>query len=207
VLIHANDRLENPVTGEVMIFRRTARDTGGDAVLVETIVRPGGFVAAAHLHPRQTERFEVLEGQLGLQIGSARLQAGPGEVATVEPGTPHRFWNAGEGAVRFLCEVRPALEFESLIETMRGCSGARSRLEPGSAACWATRRQAWLRPTDPARLIVPPVRGRAGGRGRGRIGRAARLGGCRRAERRARACRGFHARARRLPRALQGLTR
>ena len=34
------------------------------------------------------------------------------------PGTPHRFWNAGEDDVRFLCEVRPALDFESLIETM-----------------------------------------------------------------------------------------
>jgi hypothetical protein len=36
----------------------------------------------------------------------------------VAPGTPHRFWNAGEEEARFLCEVRPALQFESLIETM-----------------------------------------------------------------------------------------
>jgi quercetin dioxygenase-like cupin family protein len=117
-MIHTDDRLENPVTGEVMIFRRASHDTDGEAVLVETVVRPGGFVAAAHVHPHQTERFEVLDGELGLQVGSERLQAGPGEVATVEPGTSHRFWNAGERDVRFLCEVRPALEFESLIETM-----------------------------------------------------------------------------------------
>ena len=43
---------------------------------------------------------------------------GPGGVATVKPGTPHRFENAGKGEARFLCEVRPALAFESLIETM-----------------------------------------------------------------------------------------
>jgi hypothetical protein len=36
----------------------------------------------------------------------------------VPPGTPHRFWNAGKGEARFVLEVRPALEFESLIETM-----------------------------------------------------------------------------------------
>lgn len=36
----------------------------------------------------------------------------------VKPGTPHRFWNAGQSDVRFLCEIRPALDFESLIETM-----------------------------------------------------------------------------------------
>jgi quercetin dioxygenase-like cupin family protein len=117
-MIRKGDRLENQVTGEVLIFHRTSRDTGGEAVLVETIVRPGGFVAEAHIHPSQTERFEVLEGGLGLRVGTDELMAGPGDVATVEPGTPHRFWNAGEGEARFFCEVSPALEFESLIETM-----------------------------------------------------------------------------------------
>jgi quercetin dioxygenase-like cupin family protein len=117
-MIRKGDRLENPVTGEVLIFHQTSRETGGRAVLVETIVRPDGFVAAAHVHPHQTERFEVLEGKLGLRVGDRELVARPGDVATVEPGTPHRFWNAGEGEARFVCEVSPALEFESLIETM-----------------------------------------------------------------------------------------
>ena len=117
-MIHKGDRLENPVTGEILIFHNTSRETGGEAVLVETIVRPGGFVAAAHVHPHQTERFEVLEGRVGLRIGDEESVVGPGDIAAVEPGTPHRFWNAGESDARFLCEVRPALEFESLIETM-----------------------------------------------------------------------------------------
>ena len=117
-MILKGETLENPVTGEVMTFRTTSRETGGEAVLVETIVRPEGFVAAAHVHPFQSERFEVLEGQLGLRVGDRELLAGPGDVATVQPGTAHRFWNAGESEARFLMEVRPALEFESLIETM-----------------------------------------------------------------------------------------
>ncbi len=117
-MIHTADRLENPVTGEVLIFHRTSQDTGGETVLVETILHPGGYVAAAHVHPHQTERFEVLEGKLGLRIGHDQLTAEPGQVATVTPGTPHRFWNAGEHQTRFVCEISPALEFESLIETM-----------------------------------------------------------------------------------------
>ena len=117
-MIHAGDRLENPVTGEVLVFHRTSAETDGESVLVETIVRPHGFVAAAHVHPHQTERFEVLDGLLGLRVGDKELVARPGDVAVVAPGTPHRFWNAGEDEARFLCEVRPALEFESLIETM-----------------------------------------------------------------------------------------
>jgi len=117
-MIRSGDRLENPITGEVLIFHRTSEDTEGEAVLVETIVRPHGFVAAAHVHPRQTERFEVVAGSLGLRVGEQELVAGPGDVALVPPGAPHRFWNAGDREVRFLCEVRPALQFESLIETM-----------------------------------------------------------------------------------------
>ena len=30
----------------------------------------------------------------------------------------HQFWNAGDVEARFACEVRPALQFEELIETM-----------------------------------------------------------------------------------------
>ena len=117
-MIHAGDRLENPVTGEALVFHRTSQETDGESVLLETIVRAHGFVAAAHVHSHQTERFEVLEGLLGLRVGDKELVARPGHVAVVAPGTPHRFWNAGEDETRFLCEVRPALKFESLIETM-----------------------------------------------------------------------------------------
>jgi quercetin dioxygenase-like cupin family protein len=117
-MIRPGDRLENPITGEVLVFHRTSAETDGESVLVETIVRPHGFVAAAHVHPYQTERFEVLAGTLGLRVGDTELTAKAGDVAVVPPGTPHRFWNAGSTEARFLCEVRPALQFESLIETM-----------------------------------------------------------------------------------------
>jgi mannose-6-phosphate isomerase-like protein (cupin superfamily) len=117
-VIHQGDTLTNPVTGETLIFHRTSAETGGESVLVETIVQPDGFVAAAHVHPHQSERFEVLEGELGLRAGDEQLIARPGAMITVPAGTPHRFYNAGERPTRFLCEVRPALAFESLIETM-----------------------------------------------------------------------------------------
>jgi mannose-6-phosphate isomerase-like protein (cupin superfamily) len=117
-MIRPGDTLENPVTGEVLVFHRTSAQTDGASVLVETIVRPHGFVAATHVHPHQTERFEVIDGLLGLHIDGEELLAGPRDVAVVPPGTPHRFWNAGEHEARFVCEVTPALGFESLLETM-----------------------------------------------------------------------------------------
>jgi quercetin dioxygenase-like cupin family protein len=139
MMIRKGDRLENPITGEVLIFHRTSRETDGESVLVETIVRPDGFVAAAHVHPFQSERFEILEGLLGIRVGRKELLAGPGDVATVAPGTPHRFWNAGDGEARFLCEVRPALQFESLIETMSRSPSKAGRIAGGCPIRFASR--------------------------------------------------------------------
>ena len=117
-MIRTGDTIENLVTGERVTFLATSADTDGDAVVIETIVQPGGFVAAAHVHPAQSERFAVAAGQLGLKVGRKKMTLGPGKAAVVEAGTAHRFWNAGADPVRFVCEVRPALQFESLLETM-----------------------------------------------------------------------------------------
>ena len=117
-MIRTGDTIHNPVTGERITFVATSRDTDGEAVVIETVVQPHGFVAAAHVHPSQSERFAVVEGSLGLKVGRKKRTLEPGDVVTVEPGTAHRFWNAGEDEVRFVCEVRPALQFESLLETM-----------------------------------------------------------------------------------------
>jgi quercetin dioxygenase-like cupin family protein len=119
-MIRAGDTIENPVTGERLVFRKTSRETGGQAVVIETFVQPNGFVAAAHVHPSQEERFEVRRGSVGFKIGRKKIVAGPGRRITVPAGTPHKFWNAGDDEAHFVCEVRPALQFESLIETMFG---------------------------------------------------------------------------------------
>jgi len=117
-MIRTGDTIHNPVTGERISFLATAADTDGEAVVIETVVQPDGCVAAAHVHPSQSERFAVKSGTLGLKAGRKKQALGPGQFVTVEPGTAHRFWNAGDEPVTFVCEIRPALQFESLLETM-----------------------------------------------------------------------------------------
>jgi quercetin dioxygenase-like cupin family protein len=117
-MIRAGDTIENPVTGERILFRKTSRETNGEAVVIETWVQPSGFVAAAHVHPSQEERFQVLRGTVGFRLGREKIEAGPGQRLTVPAGTPHKFWNAGDEECHFVCEVRPALQFEKLLETM-----------------------------------------------------------------------------------------
>ena len=117
-MIRKGDVLHNPVTGELLRFVETSAETGGEYVIVEAVVEPGGFVAAAHLHPHQTERFEILEGTVGFRVNGEEIVVAAGETVSVPPGTGHTFWNAGETDAVFRCEVRPALQFERLIETM-----------------------------------------------------------------------------------------
>jgi quercetin dioxygenase-like cupin family protein len=117
-MFHAGDTIENPVTGERIVFVRTAAETDGELVVVETFVQPGGFVATAHVHPGQEERFHVLRGTLRFRAGKETLEAGPGQRVTVPAGTPHAFRNVGAGEAHFICEVRPALQFEQLLGTM-----------------------------------------------------------------------------------------
>jgi quercetin dioxygenase-like cupin family protein len=117
-VIRTGDVLHNPATGELMRFVKAAADTDGEYVIVEVVVEPNGAVAAAHLHPYQTETFEVLEGEVTFKVGGKKVVAKAGETLVVERGTAHKFWNSGDTDARFRCEVRPALLFEQLIETM-----------------------------------------------------------------------------------------
>ena len=108
----------NAASGETLTFVETAADTGGEYTVVECAVRPGGGVPMAHVHPNQSETFEVLEGQLSLKAGRDKLVAQAGDVVTVSPGTVHKFWNASDSIVRFRCTVTPALNFEAFLETI-----------------------------------------------------------------------------------------
>jgi hypothetical protein len=62
----------------------------------------------------------MVSGTLGAKVGRKKLEARAGETMFVDPGTGHKWWNAGADELVFRCEIRPAGQFEQLIETMFG---------------------------------------------------------------------------------------
>ncbi|MBS1679380.1 MAG: cupin domain-containing protein [Actinobacteria bacterium] len=114
-MIQPGQTLENPITGERFTFRETATTTDGELLAFELGLRPGGAVPIPHVHPIQTERFEVLAGQMRFRVGFRRVLAGPGDVIEVEPGVLHGFANVGEEEARIGVEVRPALAMEEMF--------------------------------------------------------------------------------------------
>src|SRR4051812_33869980 len=114
-MISRGQTLENAVTGERFTFTDTAATTGGELLAFDFALRPGGAVPVPHVHPIQTERFEVVAGRMRFRIGMRTRIAGPGDVIEVAPGVVHSFANAGDDEARLHVEVRPALAMEDMF--------------------------------------------------------------------------------------------
>jgi mannose-6-phosphate isomerase-like protein (cupin superfamily) len=74
-MTRAGEKLYNPIQGDWMVFRETARDTGGELFSAELIVSPHGK-NPLHVHLHQEERFKTLSGILGVQIGDEQGELG-----------------------------------------------------------------------------------------------------------------------------------
>jgi quercetin dioxygenase-like cupin family protein len=114
-MITPGQTLENPVTGERFTFTQTASTTGGELLAFDFALRPGGAVPIPHVHPIQTERFEVVAGRMRFRVGLRTVIAGPGDVVEVAPGVAHSFANDGDDEARLRVEVRPALQMEAMF--------------------------------------------------------------------------------------------
>jgi mannose-6-phosphate isomerase-like protein (cupin superfamily) len=110
--------LESHTNGQRVVFRETAKDTGGELLRLDFFVAPGGFLGNEHLHPKQEERIEVLSGTLRCRIGGHERNIGPGQAVVVSPVTSHTLWNEGGEETHALVESRPELRMENLFETL-----------------------------------------------------------------------------------------
>ena len=112
--------LVHPVTGERIVFRKRASDTGGALLEMTFYMAPGGSLAAAHLHPNQEERFEVNGAPVMFRVNKQERLYQPGEVIVVPKGTPHVWWNPSLAEATTLVQLRPALNAETFFETFFG---------------------------------------------------------------------------------------
>ncbi len=110
-------------TGETISFLEDTQATNGDRLLLEVSLTPSGKGPGPHVHHRQTESFEVLDGVLGVQISNERLELSAGERIVVPAGSVHDWWNAGGETVRFTALVEPALNMEWMLrEIFASCN-------------------------------------------------------------------------------------
>jgi quercetin dioxygenase-like cupin family protein len=73
-----------------------------------------GQLPPEHFHPRQDERFEVLEGAVRAVIDGEERRYVAGDTFAVPACAPHQM--AGDGPARVRWEVRPALRTAEFFE-------------------------------------------------------------------------------------------
>jgi quercetin dioxygenase-like cupin family protein len=110
---------ENPITGERIVFRTTARQSSGAYVEIEHFLRPHTSTFPEHVQLNQEERFEIISGTACYSLGGVKREARAGDVIVVPPGTRHRNpWNAGDAELHFRHRTSPDLGSEQFFATV-----------------------------------------------------------------------------------------
>src|SRR5687768_14129324 len=136
-MARTGDRFEMP-DGSAYIVRRPSAETGGEHVEMEFVLPSGCVPPPPHVHPRQVEEYEVVEGSFEVVVDGRWRTLGPGDTATVPVGALHTFRNRSGATVRVRNWHRPAVRFEEFIErtstTLRD-AGIKSKRDPRVYIC------------------------------------------------------------------------
>jgi len=97
-----------PLAGQVL-------GSTGDSFVIAEWEDPGGYgdspflIAPPHIHHNDDEAWYVLEGVLRVRRGDEVVEARAGSGILVPRGTPHTYWNPGEGQCRYLLIMTPGI--------------------------------------------------------------------------------------------------
>lgn len=166
---------DNPVLGDTIEVLDEGDAGSGRPIEARIRLAPQAKGPPLHRHPRLHERYEVIEGTGGLQVGRQRHDLRPGQAVDVPPRTAHRFWNPTGEPVVIAAQVQPAspgfLDFLDILYTLarEGKTDNAGRPSPLQAAViFHAYRNEVILASPPAviqRLLLPAlaVLGRAGG--------------------------------------------
>jgi quercetin dioxygenase-like cupin family protein len=117
-MAHAGSEIENPRTGQRMVFLQTGAETGGELLSIECFNPATGVDEPEHCHPLQESRAEVISGALRFRVAGEVQEVTAGETHTIPAGVPHSFGNYGNEEAHWIAEFRPALRTDAFFESL-----------------------------------------------------------------------------------------
>ena len=110
---HVGQELEGPGGQRLRFVQLT-----DELIEMEQRYSGEGAMPPPHLHPRQDERFTVLEGAVDTVIAGVERRFTAGQTFEVPAGTVHQMGGIGSARVRW--EIRPALRSAQFFEDLYG---------------------------------------------------------------------------------------
>jgi quercetin dioxygenase-like cupin family protein len=117
-MAHAGETIENPRTGQRMVFLKTGAETGGELLRIECFNPATGVDEPEHCHPHQESRAEVISGTLRFRVDGEIQEVGAGDSHMIPPGVHHSFGNYGDEEAHWIAEFRPALRTDAFFESL-----------------------------------------------------------------------------------------
>jgi quercetin dioxygenase-like cupin family protein len=103
-----------------MVIRVHGRDTGGVVSVVESHDVPGGG-PPPHIHQREDETFQILEGDYEFTVAGKTIIAKRGTTIFAPRGIAHTYRYLGQTPGRLMCVITPA-GFEGFFEEIGAMS-------------------------------------------------------------------------------------
>jgi len=104
------------ILGIPMVIRVHGRDTGGIVSAVESHDVPGGG-PPPHIHSREDETFQVLEGEYEFTVDGKSFVAKKGATIFAPRGIAHTYRYLGQVPGRLMCLITPS-GFEGFFEAI-----------------------------------------------------------------------------------------
>lgn len=120
LLISSNEGKPVNILGIPMLIRLHGCDTGGVLSVVESHDVPGGG-PPPHIHSREDETFQILEGEYEFTVAGKSFVAKPGTTIFAPRGIPHTYRYVGKTAGQLMVVLTPS-GFEGFFEEIGAMS-------------------------------------------------------------------------------------
>ncbi len=130
---------ENPVLKNKIEFKELCEETSGTRTVAEVTLKSGGKIPL-HYHNEFSEYYEVLEGEVKMQVGKQIKTLYKGDYLLIPVKAVHRYFNESGSEVRFKVVIQPGnIGYQLLVSVLNGLARDGRVKKNGLPANWLIR--------------------------------------------------------------------
>ena len=130
---------DNPVLQNRIEFKELCEETNGTRTVAEVTLKSGGNIPL-HYHFEFSEYYEVLDGELKMQVGNEIKTLHIGDYLLIPVKTAHRYFNESGKEVRFKVVIQPGnIGYQLLVSVLNGLARDRKVNKQGLPKNWLIR--------------------------------------------------------------------